>query len=448
MLDFKLDRFDLEVKEWSSDMKVHTLLQPSINYFNVRNSHWEPLLEPWQFVVHVSKSLQPANMVIDVFSKENLNINITHTFIETALQVMTTIQKEPVHAATVNREALVPYLIRNRTGYPIHVWAESENNTDIVVHKIKDGSDMNWRFDDWRKMRETVTSRKNTLGLQFDGVPWESLKDIPVEREGRNLYVLRPKLNSVSHRVAIDIHIKNNVKVVTFSSALLVENATSLPIEVVVVDSNRKHLSSVQKIVPGGEFSVPIEDAYKNRLLVRPDRGFNFNWSTETIFWRELATQQQRQQRYNSSGQIINNVSCRPIEEASQQPFLFQVRGGTDNFDPIAKDYPYMTIRLSAPVEIENLLPYNIQYKILEKTSPKHVGNTLTSYLRSGGISPLHTVDVRNLMLLSIAVENTSFPHSDYAIVSSHDPEELPEENILTLTDPYGLKLTLGIHRQ
>ncbi|KAG0246128.1 hypothetical protein B0O80DRAFT_498393 [Mortierella sp. GBAus27b] len=448
MLDFKLDRFDLEVKEWSSDMKVHTVLQPSINYFNVRNSHWEPLLEPWQFVVHVSKTLQPPNMLIDVFSKNDLNINITHTFIETALQVMTTIQKEPEHTTTVNREALVPYLIKNRTGYPIHVWAESESedNTDTVIHKIKDGGDLPWRFDDWRKMRETVTSKKNTLGLQFDGVPWESLKDILVEREGRNLYVLRPKIDSVSHRVAVDIHIKNNVKVVTFSSALLVENATSIPIEVVVVDEKKKHISSVQKIVPGGDYSVPIEDAYKNRLLVRPDRGFNFNWSTETIFWRDLASQQQRQQRYSSARQI-NSVSCRPMEDASQQSFLFQVRGGTDNFDPVAKEYPYMTIRLSAPVEIENLLPYNIQYKVLEKTTPKSTGVTLTSYLRSGGNSPLHTVDVRNLMLLSIVVENTSFGPSEYSIVSSHDPDELPEENTLTLTDPYGLKLTLGINR-
>ncbi|KAG9326243.1 hypothetical protein KVV02_000958 [Mortierella alpina] len=447
MLDLKLDRFDLEVKEWSSEMKVDTSLRPSINYFNVRNSHWEPLLEPWQLVIHVSKVVQPANMMIDVFSKQDLNINVTHTFIETALQIMTTIQKEPEHAASVNREALVPYLIRNRTGYPLHVWAESENNIDIVVHKMKDGVDLPWRFDDWRKMRETVASKKNTLGIQFDGVPWESLKDVPVEREGRYLYVLRPKLNKVSHRVAVDIHIKNNVKVVTFSSALLVENATSLPIEVVITDDKGKHLSSAQKIAPGDDYSVPIESAYKNRILVRPDPGFKYNWSSEAIFWRDLAANQHRQQRYSSDGQSVSSVSCRPLEDENQQAFRFQVRGGTDNFDPLAKDYPYMTIRLSAPVEIENLLPYNLRYQVMEKTSPKHSGPILTSYLRKGGISPLHTVDVRNLMLLSVSIENTNFSASEYAIVSSHDPDELPVENILTLVDPDGLKLNLGIHR-
>ncbi|KAF9185293.1 hypothetical protein BGZ51_009186 [Haplosporangium sp. Z 767] len=447
MLDLKLDRFDLEVKEWSSEMKVDTSLRPSINYFNIRNSHWEPLLEPWQLVIHVSKAVQPVSMMIDVFSKQDLNINITHTFIETALQVMTTIQKEPEHAVSVNREALVPYVLRNRTGYPLHVWAESENNIDIVVHKIKDGANLPWRFDDWRKMRETVASKKNTLGIQFDGVPWESLKDVPVEREGRYLYVLRPKLNKVSHRVAVDIQIKNNVKVVTFSSALLVKNATSLPIEVVVVDEKRKHLSSAQKIAPGDDYSIPIEAAYKHRLLVRPDPGFNYNWSSDAIYWRDLATEQHRQRRYSAGGQAVNAVSCRPIEDQSQQSFRFQVRGGADNFDPLAKDYPYMTIRLSAPVEIENLLPYNMRYQVMEKTSPKHSGPVLTSYLRKGGISPLHTVDVRNLMLLSVSLENTNFPASEYAIVSSHDPDELPVENTLTLIDPDGLKLNLGIHR-
>lgn len=156
MLDLKLDRFDLEVKEWSSEMKVDTSLRPSINYFNVRNSHWEPLLEPWQLVIHVAKVVQPANMLIDVFSKQDLNINISHTFIETALQIMTTIQKEPEHAASINRETLVPYVLKNKTGYPLHVWAESENNIDIVVHKMKDGANLPWRFDDWRKMREVI----------------------------------------------------------------------------------------------------------------------------------------------------------------------------------------------------------------------------------------------------------------------------------------------------
>lgn len=262
------------------------------------------------------------------------------------------------------------------------------------------------------------------------------------------MYVLRPKLNKVSHRVAIDIQIKNNVKVVTFSSALLVENATSVPIEVVVVDDKRKFLSSAQKIAPGEDYSVPIESAYKNRLLVRPDPGFNFNWSSEAIYWRDLATQQNRQQRYSSDSVTVNSVSCRANEEDNQQPFRFQVRGGTDNFDPLAKDYPYMTIRLSAPVEIENLLPYNMRYTVMEKTSPKHSGPVLTSYLRKGGISPLHTVDVRNLMLLSVVLENTSFAPSEYSIVSSHDPDELPVENTLTLIDPDGLKLILGIHRQ
>ncbi|KAF9968752.1 hypothetical protein BGZ73_009156, partial [Actinomortierella ambigua] len=412
VLDLKLDRFDLEIKEWSSEMKIDTSIRSSINYFNVKNSHWEPLLEPWQLVLHVSRSLQPASMNIDVFSKQDLNINLTHTFIEMALTIMTTIQKEPEQVTSVNRETLVPYVLKNRTGYPLHVWAESEDNHDIVIHPLKDGASLPWRFDDWRKMRETVARKKNTLGIQFDGVPWESVKDIPVEREGRSLYLLRPKLDKVSHRVVVDIQIKNNVKVVTFSSALLVENATSVPIEVVVVDDKKKHLSSVQKIPPGDSFSVPIESAYKNQLLVRPDAGFNYNWSNEVIFWRDLAAHQRRQERYSSDGQSVQAISCKSFEPDTQ-PFRFQVRGFSEKFDPLTKDYPFMTIRLSAPVEIENLLPYNIQFTIMEKTSPKHNGPVLKSYLRKGGISPLHTVDVRNLMLLSIAVEGTTFAPSD-----------------------------------
>ena len=30
---------------------------PFINYFNLKVSHWEPLMDPWEFAIHVRSSL-------------------------------------------------------------------------------------------------------------------------------------------------------------------------------------------------------------------------------------------------------------------------------------------------------------------------------------------------------------------------------------------------------
>lgn len=58
---------------------------------------------------------------------------------------------------------------------------------------------------------------------------------------------------------------------------------------------------------------------------------------------------------------------------------------------------------LRAPIELENLLPYDLQYRVFDKDS----GHNWNSYLRKGGIAPVHSVELRHLVLLSITVQDT-----------------------------------------
>jgi vacuolar protein sorting-associated protein 13A/C len=49
----------------------------------------------------------------------------------------------------------VPYLIRNRTGYDMHLWTELyERNSDTVIRELANGEEISWDFDDWRTRRE------------------------------------------------------------------------------------------------------------------------------------------------------------------------------------------------------------------------------------------------------------------------------------------------------
>jgi hypothetical protein len=49
----------------------------------------------------------------------------------------------------------VPYLIRNHTGYSMHVWTELyERNNETVVKQLANDAEIPWNFDDWRTRRE------------------------------------------------------------------------------------------------------------------------------------------------------------------------------------------------------------------------------------------------------------------------------------------------------
>lgn len=38
------------------------MIKPHVNYFNLKVSHWEPLVDPWEFVVNVSTRTAPYEL--------------------------------------------------------------------------------------------------------------------------------------------------------------------------------------------------------------------------------------------------------------------------------------------------------------------------------------------------------------------------------------------------
>jgi vacuolar protein sorting-associated protein 13A/C len=74
-----------------------------------------------------------------------------------------------------------------------------------------------------------------------------------------------------------------------------------------------------------------------------------------------------------------------------------------------------MAIRLSAPVEIENLLPYDINFRIIDKTA----GQDYNSFLRKGGSIPLHVVENKHLLLLNIHMPNTGNAEDEMVYIRS-----------------------------
>ena len=104
--------------------------------------------------------------------------------------------------------------------------------------------------------------------------------------------------------------------------------------------------------------------------------------------------------------------------------------------------YPYMRIRLTAPIELQNLLPYDFKYQIYDKNTKKDWSN----FLRKGGVSPVHVVELSHLLLLSIDMEDTVFKQSDFAVINSNTQEDFRRESTLAVKDSEGAQLNLKLH--
>lgn len=434
MAHLSTNEFNVSVQDWSGDLKLATSVTTSIRYFNLINSYFEPLVDPWNFDLTVNRvSAGPENNPLNVklSARERLEVNLTSAFIELAITTMTVWSKEG-ERAMAGRGSDAPFRVRNLTGLSILIWPEATDlgKTVTGVKRLDDGADVPWRFEDRKHTRENISAvRHNSLGIQLQDTPWDPLRDISVDREGDHILTLRPRLDRVSHQITCEIKLVNNIKVITFRSTLNVENKTSLPVEMIVVDSHGKAASAALKIDPGESCPLPLEAAFEKRFRLRPLKGFGFDFSwSAPLHWKTLLAKP------------IRPISCK--HQTPKEPaFYFQAQANFDAKDPAARIYPRMTLVLRAPVELENLLPYDLKFRVHDKNS----GLSSSSFLVKGGSSPIHTVELSHMFLLNVTPEETSFKQSEYAIINTDDPE-LPIEDSFQLTDQQGLKTTLKLH--
>ena len=94
---------------------------------------------------------------LTVASQDLLNVNISSSFIEVALSMAKIWNKEGDRVLQKARGAYAPYSICNRTGSSISVWTDTNPNANAGSYqqtKLDDGASVEWRFEDWKKMRE------------------------------------------------------------------------------------------------------------------------------------------------------------------------------------------------------------------------------------------------------------------------------------------------------
>lgn len=177
-------------------------------------------------------------------------------------------------------------------------------------------------------MRENLSPEDNTgvVGVKLEGSGFESVTKIPVNREGETIYSLRPRKEQILHRLLVEVKLgADNVKYITFRSPLLVENNTQIPVELGVFDAQEGTLLKVEKIDPGQSRPAPVGASFTKSLLVRPDGGFGYSWSEESLWWKDLLKKPTR------------TMMCKGEADARTPPFYFQMNATFDKTNPLTK---------------------------------------------------------------------------------------------------------------
>ncbi|SPJ86701.1 related to vacuolar protein sorting-associated protein VPS13 [Fusarium torulosum] len=426
ILDLGIKNFTASAENWSSNLKAETAIDIYTNVYNFAKSSWEPLLEPWQVGFGVAKDPQSGLLSIDVASKKVFDVTITTASIALASKSFQFLTSDE-DVLDKPRGVEAPYRIRNYTGFDVVVHSKSPTSEEPINLRLEDGKEAPWSFEHWEKMRENLLteSNQNHVSIQLEGSGFDPVKNVRLNREGEYLYGLRPKTDDVLHRLCVEVELgTDNIKYVTFRSPLHVENATEIPVELGIYDAQEGHLLKIEKIAPGESRPAPVGAVFEKRVLIRPDGGFGYQWSNDHLFWRDLLKRPTKQ------------VVCKG---ENGDPFYFQVHARFDKANPLTKQYPYMKIKLSAPVTLENLLPYDFKYRIYDKNTKKD----WTNFLRKGGVSPVHVVELSHLLLLSVDMQDTVFKASDFAIINCGNNENFTKESKLVVKDDQGLPLSL-----
>lgn len=425
VLDMNVNPFEVRAINWSTDLSAEIHLETFVNIFNYSKSAWEPLIEAWPIAIYASKTQDPnSKLLLECVSREVAQITVTSRSVALLSQVQYLLSSDE---KLKPRGEDYPFLIVNDTGLDLTVW--TNGNKAETKTKVKYGQSKPWAFEDWRKIRENLdVNTANTLDVAFDNGEYEDLEHLSAAKEGEDLHVLYPAVEGVHNRLSVLISLReDNVKVITLRSTIVLENDAEVPITVEIFDDERAEIQIESK----SALSVPINLAYGGKFRVRPNLHTSYGWSEGEIYWKEAMESEL-------------SLRCPATTRGDTSVFYFQAKAVFDRNEPLAQVYPHMKFVISAPLEIENLLPYDFDYRLYDKNSRRE----WTGSVKKGVKSYVHVVSLKNLLLLSIQPRNCNYSKSEFAVINGGLRSEFQRENTLKLKGEDILRLNIFYPRK
>lgn len=428
-IDMNIKPFEVKVLNWSTEMSAETHIESAVNIYNYAKSTWEPLLEPWPIAVYASKVLDPKpSIMIDVVSRELAQLSVSSRSIALLSQISMSITADELSKP---REVVTPYIIKNDTGHDIEVWIDRHDGLKDQKTKIPYHGSQNWSFEDWRKIRENLDTDNDVdvLGVKLLDTEYEDILDISASGEGEDVFTLNPPVGGVHSRLVCEITLGSDyVKTILLRSTVTVQNDSETSIELKMVQKDASKDVTLL-IEPDERKSLPIGNVYDGRMKLKPHMETQFNWSVESMEWQDLMR----------GG---TPLSCSSINTGETSSYYFQAEAKYDKDEPLARIYPHMTVVISAPLEIENLLPFDINFRLYDKTTKKDWSGKVSK----GTSTFVHVITLRSLLLLSVQPQGCGFGKSEFAIINTVEGSEFKKETYMTIKNEDGQIVRLKMY--
>lgn len=429
VIDMGIKPFEVKVLNWSSELSAETHIESSVNIYNYAKSTWEPLLEPWPIAVYASKTLLPKpSIMIDVVSREMAQLSVSSRSIALLSQISSSMTADELLKP---REEVTPYRIKNETGFDVEIWVDRHDSLRERKTKIPSQGSSPWSFEDWRKIRENLDTDNNVdvLGVLLLGSDYDEILDISASGEGEEIFTLYPPVNGVHSRLVCEITLgEDNVKTILLRSTVTVRNDSETCIDLKLV-SETGTTDAELTIEPDECRSLPINHVYNGRVKLKPHMETAFNWSLESLEWQDL---------------LVDGtpLSCTSIGAGETSNYFFQAEAHYNKDEPLARIYPHMNVVISAPLEIENLLPFDVNFRLYDKTTKKDWSGKVTK-----GISTfVHVVTLKSLLLLSVEPQNCGFGKSEFAIINTVKGSDFKRESYMSMKNEDGQIVRLRMH--
>jgi vacuolar protein sorting-associated protein 13A/C len=268
-----IEGIDLNASSWSEGLlSLSTTINLGLSYYNVKNSHWEPIVEPMNIQLDIVN-----NSVVNVTSENTLDFTLTTSLIETMIrlanQFSTGMNLNSISSSRTSLSA--PFLIRNETGFKVKVSWEAQNSL------INEEEDIPWSFEDLRLIRKvkdrSLDSKVHKLTVEVKtgrrDLYFNQLTNVRIDRVGTTYYSLSPTVKDVSYSLQVDVALRGNIKVVSIRSTVVLVNYSNTSLEVLVEPNGNTNNNAEMFILEKGEkHCVSLRNILDSTIRFRPGK--------------------------------------------------------------------------------------------------------------------------------------------------------------------------------
>lgn len=270
----------------------------NVDYYNRLLSGWEPLVEPW--LARINWKLKTTKNCFTLTSIDNLNINLTNSFLDLMTSVLMNWKSEynvKSHLSSKRHKIFQPYKLINLTGEKLKFCTYKDTNTialeqqqqknqelDLISSKwmlIDDKCEKQFNFYDTNLSSKTMHSNhhyaqrshnyqlrelvQHRIRVKLDD--WSEIKPLTIDKVGRFFRDMMSESKNVSNsvtRLIFEISLSGNAtKMIRIKSPLSVKNRLNYKIQCRIEPYFQRTLTRLGPLIVeidrNAEISVPIK---------------------------------------------------------------------------------------------------------------------------------------------------------------------------------------------